>query len=177
MQNNYKILCTGNPQDFTVARAIKQVFPSADFACRTTGYDLRMWELSDEEHFKKNIVNYNVLINSSFISNGAQQKILEITRELWTEGHVFNIGSIAEYEGRNSFLPHYSVQKRALRDMSLSMCSDKFKTTHITPGGLNDNKPGHEHWLDPIEIANAIKWILDSKVNIPIIGIEKLNAE
>ncbi len=177
MQNNYKILCTGNPQDFTVARAIKQVFPSADFACRTTGYDLRMWELSDEEHFKKNIVNYNVLINSSFISNGTQQKILEITRELWTEGYVFNVGSTAEYEGRNSFFPLYSVQKRALRDMSLSMCSGKFKTTHITVGGLNDGKQEHTDWLDTIEIANAIKWILDSKVNIPIIGIEKLNAE
>jgi len=61
--------------------------------------------------------------------------------------------------------------------MSLSMCSGKFKTTHITVGGLNDGKQEHTDWLDTIEIANAIKWILDSKVNIPIIGIEKLNAE
>jgi hypothetical protein len=169
-----KILCTGNPKDFTVARAVKQVFPTAEFACRSTCYDLRMWELSDEEHFKKNIINYNVLINSSFISGGAQQKILEITRECWAEGHIFNIGSTAEYEGRNSFFPSYSVQKRSLRDMSLSMCSHEFKTTHMTVGGLNDGKQEHSDWLDPIEIANAIKWILDSKVSIPIIGIEKL---
>jgi hypothetical protein len=91
MQNNYKILCTGNPNDYTVARAVKQIFPNADFACRSTGYDLRMWNPTDEEYFKKNIVNYNILINSSFVSNGAQQKILEITRSLWQSGNVFNI--------------------------------------------------------------------------------------
>ena len=61
-----KILCTGNPKDFTVARAVKQVFPTAEFSCRSTGYDLRMWELSDEEHFKKNIKIYNLLSNYNF---------------------------------------------------------------------------------------------------------------
>jgi len=173
----YKILCTGNPADYTVARAIKKVFPTADFASRSTGYDLRMWDPKDEDHFKKNIVNYNVLINSAFIANGAQQKILEITYDLWETGHVFNIGSTAEYEGRNSFLPHYSVQKRALRDMSLSMCSVKFKTTHMTVGGLNDNKSGNEHNMDPIHIASTIKWILENTVQIPIIGVEKFSDE
>ena len=173
MLKEYKILCTGNPEHFTVARAVKKIFPSAVFACRSTGYDLRMWESADEEHFKKNIINYNVLINSSFISNGAQQKILEITYNLWETGYVFNIGSTAEYEGRKSFLPHYSVQKRALRDMSLSMCSSKFKTTHMTVGGLNDNKEGNENQMDPTHIASAIKWILDNEIQIPIIGIEQ----
>jgi hypothetical protein len=176
MPNEYKILCTGNPDDYTVARSVRKIFPNVDFACRHTGYDLRMWEHATEDFFREKIKDYNVLINSSFISNGAQQKILEIAHELWHDKdcHVFNIGSTAEYEGRNSFLPHYSVQKRALRDMSLSMSSAKFKTTHMTVGGLNDNKPENKDCLDTIEIANAIKWILDNKVNIPIIGIEKL---
>ena len=168
----YKILCTGNPNDYTVARAIKQIFPDADFACRSTGYDLRMWDPKDEEHFRKNIVNYNVLVNSSFVSNGAQQKILEITHELWTSGHVFNIGSTAEYEGRNSFFPLYSIEKRALRDFSLSMNSKCLKTTHMVVGGLNDNKPGNEKNLNPIEVARVIEWILKNNLNIPIIGIE-----
>ena len=106
----YKILCTGNPNDYTIARAVKQVFPDADFASRATGYDLRMWEHSTEDFFKENIVKYNVLINSAFISNGAQQKILEITSSLWTTGHIFNIGSSAEYEGqRNSFFSSASL--------------------------------------------------------------------
>ena len=171
---SYKILCTGNPNDYTIARAVKQVFPNADFASRATGYDLRMWEHVTEDFFRENIVKYDVLINSAFISNGAQQKILEITNELWTTGHIFNIGSTAEYEGRKSFLPHYSVQKRALRDMSLSMCNGHIRTTHMTVGGLNDMKYGNELNMDPIHIANAIKWVLGNEVNIPIIGIEKL---
>lgn len=177
MQNDYRILCTGNPNDYTVARAIKQVFPSADFASRATGYDLRMWEHSTEDFFKENIVKYNVLINSAFVSGGAQQKILEITNDLWETGHVFNIGSTAEYEGRKSFFPLYSVQKRALRDMSLSMCTAKFKTTHLTVGGLNDNKPENKNQMDTIHIARAIKWILDNQIQIPIIGIEQFHAE
>jgi hypothetical protein len=53
------------------------------------------------------------------------------------------------------------------------MCSGKFKTTHMTVGGLNDNKSGNENNLDPIHIATTIKWILDQDINIPIIGIEK----
>jgi hypothetical protein len=44
----------------------------------------------------------------------------------------------------------------------------------MTVSGLNDNKLGNENNLDPIHIANSIKWILDNNVNIPIIGIEKL---
>ena len=173
---DFKILCTGNPNDYTVARAVKTIFPEADFASRNTGYDLRMWDPKDEEFFKTQIVNYNVLINSSFVSGGAQQKILEITADIWKKGHIFNIGSTAEYEGRKSFFPLYSVQKRALRDMSLSLNSLNLKTTHMTVGGLNDNKPGHEDWLEPIEIAKSIKWILESQVDIPIIGIEKINV-
>ena len=171
---SYKILCTGNPNDYTIARAVKQVFPDAEFASRATGYDLRMWEHATEDFFRENIVKYDVLINSAFVSGGAQQKILEITNELWKTGHIFNIGSTAEYEGRKSFFPLYSVQKRALRDMSLSMCTRHIRTTHMTVGGLNDMKPGNELNMDPIHIANAIKWVLENNVNIPIIGIEQL---
>ena len=68
----YKILCTGNPNDFTIARAVKTVFPDADFASRATGYDLRMWDPKDEEHFRSQIVNYDVFINSAFICSGGQ---------------------------------------------------------------------------------------------------------
>ena len=170
----FKILCTGNPIDYTIARAVKEIFPTADFASRATGYDLRMWEPADEEFFCNNIVKYNVLINSSFISSGAQLKILELTKQKWKVGHVFYIGSTAEYEGRNSFFPKYSIEKRALRDTSLSLNSRYFKTTHMTVGGLNDMKPGNETALEPIQVAKTIKLILDSNINIPIIGVEKL---
>jgi len=169
-----KILCTGNPLHHTVASGVKKIFPTADFACRSTNYDLRMWDQQSENHFRLNIKNYNVFINSSFISNGAQQKMLEIIREEWATGHVINIGSTAEYEGRQSSLPPiYCIQKRALRDLSLSLNSTNFKTTHMTIGGVNDGMQGHENWLAPLEIAEIIRFVIDSKLNIPIIGIEK----
>ena len=168
-----KMLCTGNPSHCTIANGVQKIFPHADFASRASGYDLRMWDKESEQHFRKNIINYNVLVNSSFIANGAQQKILEITKQEWTSGHVINIGSTAEYEGRKSELPQtYCIQKRALRDLSLSLNSRNFKTTHVVVGGINDGLPGHEKWLDPVAIAEVIKYVIESKVHIPIIGVE-----
>ena len=66
----------------------------------------------------------------------------------------------------------YSIQKRALRDRSLQLNSlNNIKTTHITAGGLNDGKPGHENWLDLAHMANLIEWIINHPCTIPIIGI------
>ena len=167
-----KILCTGNPEHSTIASGIQKIFPEADFASRTTGYDLRLWDPADEEHFKQQIVKYDVFINSSFIANGAQQRLLEITYDIWTSGHVFNIGSTAEYLGRDSFLPHYSAQKRSLRDVGLSMNNTNFRVTHITAGQLNDGKPENSAGLELVKVAELIKWVVDTGNNIPIIGIE-----
>lgn len=168
-----KILCTGNPDHRTIASGIKKIFPYASFASRSTGFDLRMWDQESEQYFRKNIVKYNILINSSFIANGAQQKILEVTSQEWKTGHVINIGSTAEYEGRKSTLPQtYCIQKRSLRDLSLSLNSKYFKTTHMIVGGINDGLSGHEQWLDPIAIAEVIKYVIESKIQIPIIGVE-----
>lgn len=168
-----KILCTGNPKHNTVARSVKKYFPTADFACRETGYDLRMWDKESEEFFKNNIINYNVLINSSFISLGAQLKILNLTADLWDMGHIINIGSTSEYAGRDSAFGMYSIDKKSLRDRSMQLNSNSLKTTHITAGGLNDGKPEHQTWLDIDNIALTIEWILRQPFSIPIIGVEK----
>lgn len=177
-----KILCSGNPNNMTVARGIKQFFPTAEFASRNTGYDLRLWSIDDELHFKNKIIEYNVFINSSFISNGAQQKLLETTRNAWQShnivGYVINIGSTAEYEGRNTNLPYeYCVQKRALKELSLMYNSNTFKTTHITIGGINDGQPGHENWISVYDIASIIKYVIDhnqqpTAPHISIIGLD-----
>jgi hypothetical protein len=173
MKNNYKILCTGNPNDYTIARAVKQIFPEANFASRATGFDLRLQNLSDETHFRKVIKQYNVFINSSYIESGVQRKLLEIVDEEWDLGNIFNIGSTAEYEGKNFQFAEYAAEKRYLRDISLAKNNFEFKTTHMTIAGFNDNHPDHATWLDPLKVAQAIKLILDSNINIPIIVIEK----
>lgn len=175
------ILCTGNPNHNTVASAVAKVFPNADFASRATGYDLTFWPEGSEAHFRTQIKNYNVFINSSFICNGGQLALLETTYDEWLKnnikGHIINIGSTSEYLGVNdnqvtSVYGPYSIQKRALRDRSLQL-NGKFgiTTSHIIAGGLNDSMPGHETWLDLAHVANTINWIINNPADIPLLEI------
>ena len=165
-----KILCTGNPQHQTVASAVQKVFPDADFASRATNYDLRMWDEKSRQHFVENIAKYDILINSSFICNGGQMKILNETVEVWKQGHIFNIGSTAEYDSKYG---QYHVDKQALRARSLQLNGNRLKTTHIVASGLNDGEPGHETWIDLLSVAQTIQWILEQPFDVPLIGMEK----
>jgi len=177
------ILCSGNPTHSTVASAVKKCFSAADFASRTTGYDLRFWNPGSESYFRKQIINYNIFINSSFICNGGQLALLETTYDEWVAagicGHIINIGSTAEYLGihdnraKDKIYATYSIQKRALKDRSLQLNGENdIKTTHIIAGGLNDGVPGHETWLELAHIANTIKWVIHHPCLIPLIEIQ-----
>jgi len=176
------MLCTGNPNHNTVASVVKKYFSEAKFASRATGYDLRFWDSGSETHFREQIINYNIFINSSFICGGGQLSLLEITHEEWANagicGHIINIGSTAEYLGvndgqvNNKVYATYSIQKRALKDRSLQLNGlNNIKTTHIIAGGLNDGLPGHETWLDLVHIANTITWVIEHPCLIPLIEI------
>jgi len=171
------ILCTGNPDHQTVASAVNRQFQNVDFASRTTGYDLRFWDPGSEAHFREQIKKYNIFINSSFICNGGQMQLLETTHEVWSSlgivGHIINIGSSAEWLGINSPFGNYSIQKRALRDRSLQLNGKSdIKTTHITVGGIDDGKPEHKDWLSLNHIADAIHWVVNHPVKIPLLAIE-----
>ena len=176
------ILCTGNPKHITIASAVKQYFPMANFASRATGYDLRFWDPGSETHFREQIINYNVFVNSSFICGGGQLALLEATHEEWANagisGHIINIGSTSEYLGVNdnqakdNIYGKYSIQKRSLRDRSLQLNGlDNIKTTHIVAGALNDGLPGNENWLDLTHIADTIVWVIEHPCLIPLIEI------
>lgn len=166
-----KILCTGNPNDNTLAKGIKEVFPEAEFIHLSAGYDLT----TDEglEKFRAKIRDYNVFINASRIGFGVQCTLLKIAREEWDTGHVFNIGSVLENDFFEWFSPEDAKDKKALRQLSLDLSSEHFKTTHIVTGGFTDRSP-QAHWkMSPLNIARAIKWILESKdFYVPIIGVE-----
>jgi len=176
------MLCSGNPSHNTVASAVKKYFPKANFASRATGYDLRFWNAGSETYFRKQIINYNIFINSSFICNGGQLALLETTHEEWSaagiRGHIINVGSTAEYIGvndnqvNNKTYASYSIQKRALRDRSLQLNgANNIKTTHIIAGGLNDGLPSHESWLDLTQVAETIGWVIEHSCLIPLIEI------
>lgn len=174
------ILCSGNPNDQTVASAVRRLWPEASFASRATGYDLRFWTPGSEDFFKKTIINYHVFINSSFICGNGQLQLLETTHETWANagicGHIINIGSTAEYIGvheANGVYATYSIQKRSLRDRSLQLNGkNNIRTSHIIAGGLNDGKPENSHCLDLNYLANVIKWILDAPYDMPLLQIE-----
>jgi hypothetical protein len=172
-----KMLCTGNPQHATVASAVKKIWPCAEFASRTSGFDLRFWDPGSEDYFRKNIARYDVFINSSFICGNGQLGLLETTFEEWTQhgvkGTIVSIGSSAEFLGKDSRWGRYSVQKRALRDRGLQLHGNNgIKTTHLIAGGLNDGKPENQHALDLDHVANTIKWILEQPFCVPLIYLE-----
>jgi len=138
-----KILCTGNPNHNTVASAVKKIWPTADFASRSTGYDLRFWDPGSESFFRQQIQQYDTFINSSFICGGGQLALLETTVEEWIangiHGKIVSIGSSAEFLGVDSRWGRYSIQKRALRDRSLQLHGKHgLQTLHLIAGGLND---------------------------------------
>lgn len=177
------ILCTGNPEHTTIASAVARRFPQAKFACRGTGFDLRFWDPGSENHFRSQIVNFNIFINSSFICDGGQLALLETTFDVWAEnrirGHIINIGSTAEFMGTGDnrvgagVYGKYSIQKRALRDRSLQLNNYKgIRTSHIIAGGLNDGKPDHESWLNLDTLAETIAWIIDNPADVPLLCLQ-----
>lgn len=167
-----RILCTGNPaQKYTIANGIQQVFPDADFISMSTGYDLTFTAEGSEQAFKEKIKNYNILINASFIENGAQLKVLNIANDVWKYGHVVNIGSCAEHDA-NYPTPLYADAKQELRNRSLELYNYRFRTTHIVLGGLQNDTEQRSAWLNNLQVANTIKWVLDADFDVPLIGIE-----
>lgn len=170
--NNLRVLCTGNPSNEGIAKQIVAVFPNTDCISRSTGVDLLTQEGID--YFKSIIPNYNVFINISRIENRTQEKLLRIAYTAGMKGHVFNIGSIAEYKKWEWHDADYTDEKRQLRETSLDLCTEFFKTTHIIVGGFRDYENNSNDRMDPAEIVKMIQYVLRSPINIPIIGIEKI---
>lgn len=170
---SYKIICTGNPNKEGIPSAVYKIFPETTFISKSNGYDLTSED--GKEKFKNIIKNYNVFMNVAQLSNGAQEDLLHIAYDAGMQGHVFNIGSIAEYKRWEWYDKKYTEEKRKLREASLDLCSEYFKTTHIIVGGFQDNSNSDINRMDPSEIVKAIDYVLKSNVNIPLIGIEKIN--
>ena len=136
------------------------------------GVDLLTQEGLD--HFKSIISNYNVFINVSRIENRTQEKLLRIAHNEGMKGHVFNIGSTAEYKRWEWYDTDYTDEKRQLRETSLNLCTEFFKTTHIVVGGFRDYENNSNDQMDPAEIVKMIHYVIRSPINIPIVGIEKI---
>jgi hypothetical protein len=171
------ILCSGNPNHITIASGVKKSFPLAKFASRATGYDFTTAE--SDNLFKKNIINYDVFINSSYIQSGVQLRLMEMTVCEWMQadvkGHIISIGTTAEWTSNEQYAD-YIESKKQLRLRSMQLNEDTgitgIKTTYIIVGGVNDGKPGNENYLNVSRISHAIGWVLQNPDRIALMQID-----
>ena len=168
-----KILCTGNPKD-GIACSLKELYPDTMFISRSNGYDLTTDNGKDK--FKNLLADYNVFINHSQLDGDLQRQLLTVVSQAWTHGHVVNIGSVLEFKKWEFIEPAAAEEKRKLRDLSLELSSEHFKTTHLIVGGLQSCND------DPLRIhtdrvAETIKWILENENHIPLLYVDHVSDE
>lgn len=163
-----KVICTGDPSNPKhIASGIKKVWPDATFIYKSNGYDLD----TEQEKIKEQLSKHNTFINASYINSEAQVKLLEMCAEAMPIGDVYNIGSSHEYD--NLGPEEYKNAKLKLRDKSLSLNSFRFQTCHIIVGGIDRGREDTKGWIEPIEIAELIKWTTTLRYKIPVIGIDQ----
>jgi hypothetical protein len=168
----HRIICTGNPdKSYTLAHTVRRYFPDTKFIHKSNGYDFLT------EHglnlFQDEITNYNVFLNCSYIDIGIQESLLNITKNNWKCGHVFNIGSIAEYGDASNYAdPAYINSKISLKKTSLTFGYYDFKTTYMILGGFRNVELDSDPRMEPHRIVEIIKWILNTdEFIVPIIGV------
>jgi hypothetical protein len=168
-----KILCTGNPKT-GIACSLKAIYPNTTFISRSNGYDLTT--PAGLNKFKSLLSDYNVFINHSQLYGDLQRQLLTVVSQTWTHGHVVNIGSVLEFKKWEFIEPSAAEEKRKLRDLSLELSSEHFKTTHLIVGGLQSCND------DPLRIhtdrvAEIIKWILENENHIPLLYVDHVSDE
>jgi hypothetical protein len=169
-----RILCTGNPNVPGIAKELKQVYPNITFISRFSGYDL----LSSEgvEKFSSIIHTFDVFINHSQLIPDGQLTLLSIAAEKMPNGKIINIGSVLEFDQWSWIEPAAAEIKKELKELSLSLNSETLKTTHITVGGLKSTDEDHMR-LDPADVVTTIKWLIESKLDIPYLYIDNTSEE
>lgn len=170
----FKIICTGNPDVFGIAKNVREIYPQTKFISRSSGYDLTTDKGMLE--FKSLLPKFNIFINHSQISPGVQEKLLLSARKTWTSGHIFTIGSVLEFEQWSWIEPEVTYEKNRLKTLSLQLSEENFKTSYITIGGLKKNDDDNMR-LDPIKVAEVIQWILNKDLHIPHIYVDHLSND
>jgi hypothetical protein len=166
-----KILCTGNPDVEGIPKALKELYPDTVFISRSSGADF-----NTEEGINKVIElakQSNVFVNCI---QPQQNKLFDIISNLWTEGSIFNIGTVLEFDKWRHLDPKTADEKLALREASLNACTAKLKTTHVVVSGFRDRINSDPSRMDPIKIAETIQWILNNDIHIPLITVAKVEC-
>lgn len=188
-----KILITGNP-DNDICSCIVKSIGNVDTVSRSPNstFSLDLGDVSNLNLLAEISLGYNVVINSALIPNFGQTQILQ---HIWTEwkskeksGHIISFGSAVDYYYRpdNRLYP---VEKRALRDLNRSLAKhctwfdSQIRCTYFSFGGVATEKTqrqwGHYQHFDMQEIADYVKWIVESpsSMNIDELHITPIQPE
>jgi hypothetical protein len=173
MFNPRTVLCTGNPdKPYTIASAVKEMYPAATFIHKSNGYDLTNLDEGATMKLIELFKNHNTFINASYIGPKIQSNLLTLCKESVKICDVFNIGSTHEYDNLGSV--SYSSSKLDLRNKSLEYNSYRFKTCHIVVGGIKKSgEPDKANWIDINEICSIIDWVTKQRFNVPIISLDQ----
>ncbi len=170
-----KIFCTGNIKKNTVAYGLQKIYPKTKTASLSTGWNFT--NPDDVERLKKEIINYNIFVNSAYIDKDVQMLLTDTVLEQWKmqgiKGHIFNIGTTLENTGDES---EYAVAKRRLRKHSVQLSEatgiSGVKVSYLVIGGINNKSPENHTYVMPTHVAETIIWAAKQKFRLPLIQIE-----
>ena len=165
-----KLFCTGNPEKRTMAYAL-----GCDHASLSSG-----WNFKNEitlEKFSSTIVDYNVFVNSAYISQGIQIKLMDITYKAWMAkgqiGHIINIGTTLENTEDQS---DYAIDKRELRKRSLELSDQTgitgVKTTHLILGGIDNGDPDSQGMVKLEQLSSSVHWVIEQECRVPLLQLD-----
>lgn len=171
-----KVFITGNPTKGLAAELAK-VYPDAEFASRSNGYDL-----TTKDGYRKvmdKITEFDVFINSSALWKFNQTLLLDAVYKKCIEVghndiHIICVGSTTDrVKKATSWM--YNAEKKALRDYcnSLSLThvwENGPKVTLVSLGSLSNVQEKHPErkCLDISKAAEYIKWVVDQPKDICI---------
>ena len=179
-----KVIISGN-KHYGLGECLYKVFPDATFCSRSNG----SYDLTDQEQmgtFVSKSMDYDVYIGCSYLPIFAQTILLAKLFKEWSnvkkKGQIIVVGSTADWSTKARF---YSTEKKALRDFSRRMAGlctgggpqlypgNGLRITYVAPGMIDLPKQRQKHgndlaMVDPMYIANTIKWLTEQPENINI---------
>ncbi len=168
-----KIICTGDPNHGGITKSLLKYYPDTVFISRTTGYDLKTVE--GYSRFLSLVKEFNVFINHSQVELGFQERVLRDVASILDNGHIISIGTILEFDEWKHLDPITGNEKLCIRNASLELASEHIKTTHLITSGFQRFGVEEDVKIDPDDIVETIKFIIESNIDIPLIYVDKVN--
>jgi hypothetical protein len=169
------MLIAGN-KNYGLAHSLAKLYPDANYASRTTGFDLVKNE--DQSRFADLCISHDKIIICSALHNFNQTVLLDKVYKACIEHkhnpYIICIGSTTD-RVKNGKAWLYNAEKKALRDycntLALGGVWDiKPKITYISVGTMSNKQTKHpdRKCLDIDVAASYIKWLIEQPKHIAI---------